>query len=607
MLILFSLGSALKAQEIQLIDSLFYRGVKAYKAKHFNEALEHLEFLDRVYPGHRRSTGSLLMRAKTLYRLGEYQRSVEAFNLLLSQYPESKYADDALYGKAMALYQLNVYDEAVIILFQLLDRGGDTRLLHKAAILSTDIMDYRLDVHGLRRLLDPIQDERGQAAITLRIVQRLMKTGQHQQCKDLLESFIQKFPRSVYMIEIQQKLRQVNELAKGSLKLGVILPVSGEMAEQGKAVLSGIKYAADKHNAQGLTKVELVVRDSQGKMITAIQAAQELCSDPELRAIIGELESDQTAAVAAVAQERGVPVLAPTASAEGIAAIGSNVFQLSTPLNVRARAIVDYAVKGLDLKKFAVLAEAGQYGSTMVNAFKNALEGTGGQILIEKWYYSGDNNLSAQFKSIREFGVQKMLNDTVLIRVPKGKVDQYTPRLGKIFVDKGLDALVDSTALAVTAFDAFFMPVLHEDLQYVIPQYAKYNFTTKVFGGVPWNDPDILEEHRRFIDSRYLDNLIFLSDYYVDASDLRYNQFLNDYRSVMRKNPEKLDVFGFDAASVLLSLIGDRRPERNVVTQELSGLKDFQGIEGPISFNENRVNTGIRILQYRNGRILLLK
>jgi branched-chain amino acid transport system substrate-binding protein len=605
--IFFCTSISLIGQEVQLIDSLFYRGINAYKNHQYSEALQHLEFLDRVYPGHRRTTGSLLMQGMALYHLGKYQEAVEIYDQLVRSFPESNYADDALYGKAKALYQLNVYEEAVRTLFSLLERGGDTRVLHRAATLSSDILDYRTDIPSLRRLLEVVPDERGQAVITIRLVQRLIKAGQYQQSKDLLDRFIEKFPHTVYRVEIEQKMRKVEEMARGSVKLGIILPLTGHLSEQGKAVLSGIKYATDKFNATGSTQVELVVRDSQSKTVAAIKAAQELCQDKDLIALIGELESDLTAAVAVVAQERGVPLIAPTASAQGITNIGNYIFQLSTPLEERARILAEYAINGLGLKRFAILSEAGEYGQTMSQAFKQRAEQLGGEILIEKQYYSGEADMREQFEAIRAFGISKMLADSTLIRVSKSQLKTLASRPGKIYVAQTVAELVDSTALSVSVFDGLFLPVLHEDLQFVIPQYATNNFDAKVFGGVPWNDAELLEDNRRFIDTSYLDRIVFLSDFYIDPSNARFNQFVTDYRLTLQRTPGKLDVFGYDAVSVILSLIGERRPGRSALVQNLLRIKNFPGLQGSISFGPNRVNTSIHIMQFRAGHILPIR
>lgn len=605
--IFFYTAVSLMAQEVQLIDSLFYRGINAFKNGQYSEALQHLEFLDRVYMGHRRTTGSLLLQGRALYRTGEFQRAIETYDQLIRSFPESNYADDALYGKAKALYQLHVYEESVQTLFQLLEHGGDTQVLHRAANLSSDILDYRTDIPSLKRLLDVVPDERGQAVITVRLVQRLMKEGHYQQSKDLLDQFIEKFPQTIYRAEIEQKMGKVDKMARGSVKLGIILPLTGNLSAQGNAVLSGIKYAVDKHNASGLMKVELVVRDTRSEALAAIQAAQELCEDKDLIALIGELESDLTAAVAAVAQERGVPLIAPTASAQGITEIGSYIFQLSPPLEVRARILAEYAIDGLGLKQFAILSEAGEYGRTMSRAFKQTAERLGGHVLVEKQYYSGEADLREQFKAIRSFGISKMLADSILIRVSKAQLKYITSRPGKIYVAQTIGELIDSTALSVPVFDGLFLPVLHKDLQFVIPQYATNNFDAKVFGGVPWNDAELLEEHRRFIDSSYLDRIVFLSDFYVDPSNARFNQFVTDYRLTIQKSPEKLDIFGYDAVSLILTLIGEKRLGRSAIAQNLQRLRNYPGLQGRISFGPDRVNASIHLMQFRAGHVIPIR
>ena len=76
-------------------------------------------------------------------------------------------------------------------------------------------------------------------------------------------------------------------------------------------------------------KIELLVEDSEGRVLTAIRAAQKLCQDDGVIALIGELESDITAAIGVVAQSEKVVCLAPVGVEEGLTSIGSFVFQLN--------------------------------------------------------------------------------------------------------------------------------------------------------------------------------------------------------------------------------------------------------------------------------------
>ena len=251
---------ALLGQETQPVDSLFFRGVSAYRGERYVEALQMLEFLDRVYPGHRRATGSLLMQGKSLYKIGEHHKALDVFERLVEAYPNSEYVDDALYGMATAFYRLGLYRDAVERLVEVVETSGDNRLLRKAAKLSSEIMDSHLNAGDLRTLLETISGERGRAAVALRLAQREIEKQHFQSAKDVLQDFVNRYPKSQYVFQMEQLLGRAERLGKGFLKLGVVLPLSGPRSEEGKELLGGIQYAVDIHNEEEGAKVELVVR-----------------------------------------------------------------------------------------------------------------------------------------------------------------------------------------------------------------------------------------------------------------------------------------------------------------------------------------------------------
>ena len=315
---------------------------------------------------------------------------------------------------------------------------------------------------------------------------------------------------------------------------------------------------------------------------------------------------DLTAAIGAVTQERGVVLLAPTATENDLTSIGSMIFQLNSSLRVRAEMFAEYAVSGLGAKRFAVLAPADEYGRSMKDSFVQAVGRFGGELLAEKWYFEETRDLGPQFKGIREAGIQRMIQDSLLVIVPEEEFDDLyaeQPKQGDVlYVKQTIPELVDSTDLAVTCFDGLFLPVYGEDLPYVIPQLAFYNLQARVFGGGYWNDAEILEDHRQ-----YIDGVVFLSDFYVDPSDFAYYRFRDEYRKATGKTPGKMDVFGYDAAKLLLSIVGAKSLPRQEVRDRLARVQNFEGIRGKVSFNEERVNPFIRLLQYRGGRILPIR
>jgi len=602
----FSIPKTMFAQDVQAVDSLFFRGVSLYREGEYQQALQLMEFLARVYPNNQRTTAALLMKGKSLYKLKDYQRSLDIFKKIIKDYPKSEYFDDALYGMATVYYRLDSYVEAVKCLMEVIEKGKDKRLLRKAAKLSSDIMDFKMGDDDLKELLRQILGERPRAAVTLRLARREIDKEHFQSAKEILQNFLEQYPKSAYVLQIEQLLTQAEKLGRKFLKIGVILPLSGSLSEQGKELLNGIQYAVALHNQSKGTNVELIVRDSGSRIVRAVKEAQDLCKNEEVVAIIGELESNITAAIGAVAQENGVVLLAPTATEDSLTSIGSYIFQLNSSLSIRAKMIAEYAVSGLGLKRFAVLAPADEYGQCMRDSFVNTVNRLGGKVLVEKWYFEGAKDLGPQFKAIREAGIKQMIEDSLLVIVPEDEFDaKYAeePRQGKtLYVKQTIPELVDSTGLAVTSFDGIFLPVYSEDLPYVIPQFAFYNLGSQVFGGAYWDDPEVLNEN-----GRYIEGAIFLSDFYIDPSNFNYYRFRDEYRKKNEKTPGKMAIYGYDTIRLLLSVIDTKSLSRKQVRNKLAKVHDFLGIRGRLSFNSERVNVSLPLLQYKGGKIIQIK
>ncbi len=594
------------SQEIQRVDSLFFQGVEDFNKGHFNNVLQMMQLLDKLYPNHPRTTASLLMQAKAEYEMGNYQKSLNLFDRLTDRYSQSEYEDDALYGMGRSYYQLEMYDEAVSSLLDAVELNQDKQLMKKAAKLASDIMDYRMSLRDLKELQKRVRGEKAQAVATIRLAQRYMDEQQYQTSRQLLNQYLKQNPDSPYVFQIEQLLSQANRVGRDMVKIGIILPLSGVLQEQGKAILDGIQYAIQKHNDSNTEPaIEPIVRDSQGRTVPAVLAARELCETENVQFIIGELSSDVTAAIAGVAGSHNVLLLSPTATDEGISSIGNTVFQLNSDLSVRAEQLAEYAVEGLGIQRFAVLAPVDDYGRAMHLAFTEKVKELGAELVSETWYYEDTQDFKNQFQTIREKGLQLMLSDSVLIMVPKDKAEELIPEEspGPVeYVVQTFSELLDSTELAVTSIEGLFIPAYTEDLQYILPQVAFYNIQTQLFGGTLWHNTELLEKNQR-----YAENAVILSDFYIDPSDNSFYQFRDMFRKQTRTNPEKMEIYGYDAATLFLNILSQGSVATPAVLERLEKMAPFEGIKGVIKLDENRINNSVTMLQYRNGRFIRIR
>jgi branched-chain amino acid transport system substrate-binding protein len=110
-----------------------------------------------------------------------------------------------------------------------------------------------------------------------------------------------------------------------AVKLGVVHPVTGALAESGQACRLGAQMAAEAINgaggikALGGARLELLLADTQGKPEVARSEAERVIG-LGAQMLLGAFDSAGTAAMVPVAQQRPVPLLVDVAAADPITA-----------------------------------------------------------------------------------------------------------------------------------------------------------------------------------------------------------------------------------------------------------------------------------------------
>ncbi len=95
---------------------------------------------------------------------------------------------------------------------------------------------------------------------------------------------------------------------KPNVKIGILLPLSGDLAITGEKLHRGVMLA-EKELPPGTT---LVYEDSGSTTTSALDAAQKLIAIDKVDAIIGAYSPDQALAVAPVAEEAGITIFSPS-------------------------------------------------------------------------------------------------------------------------------------------------------------------------------------------------------------------------------------------------------------------------------------------------------
>ena len=579
-------AQTIKAQNVSYIpdvEAIFSKGINEYRSGDFGRATQTFEELLNNYPVHQRITAVHIMLGKCYYKTRENQKGITALEDLIKKYPTSNYIDDAHYTLGFFMYQMENYIASLKEFLFVADHGKDKKLVERSRGLSLKIIDNNLTLNEIQQLKDSLTGESSIAILTIKLSQRMLDQGERDRAIATLQNFVQQQSKNQYLATVKEMLKRANiSVPLEEATIGVILPLSGEYTEQAKAVLAGIMYAQRKFNNQSEVKINLVVKDSEGDMVKLVRSAQELANDKRIIAIIGELEQDKTVAIAAVLNNTNIPLIAPTTSGNGVTSLNEYAFQMNSDTENRGRILAQYAIEQLGLKTFATLAPADNYGKDMTDSFTATVDQLGGKIVAQKWYYTNTQDLKRQFQSIRELGLEMQ---------PK---EPYRPLSTK---EKDLEAI------PVTSIDGILFPCYSEEIQYIAPQFAFANIKAQIIGGEHWYDMDKLRTSQN-----YIEGIIFCSGYYFDETNTDFIKFRNDFRNVMKRTPEVMESYGYDAMRVVIDAVAHRQLTREDVRNYLNNVENFPGLRGPLTFKgNNRVNAQVRILTFKNGRIEPLK
>lgn len=167
-----------------------------------------------------------------------------------------------------------------------------------------------------------------------------------------------------------------------TIKIGMGSPMTGGDASFGiDAEHSGKIAVADAEPLQGFS-FELVAEDDTGSAEGGAAIANKFVADQTLVAVAGHLFSGATAAAIPIYEEKGIPMLSPSATLPGLTQKGSAVFN-RVPFTdaTQGAAAATYIYEVLGFRKIAVMHDGEDYGKGLAEIVKTEFEALGGEVV----------------------------------------------------------------------------------------------------------------------------------------------------------------------------------------------------------------------------------
>jgi ABC-type branched-subunit amino acid transport system substrate-binding protein len=633
-----SVEAIVDSQEVK-----FYEGVDLYNRQRYLDALNIFQEVNSIPVDENRFyTASSLMLIKTYLKLGEINKCITLGEKFESDFEGSKYYDDVKYTLGEAYFRQSKYKDALLSYFGALESSDDKRLENLSKQVIDKIIDLFITTAELGEIKEQLSGSESEILVTLKLAEKYYSEGN----KKLADREMRSIWWDVRGSRYKEDYLKVSEQSKSPyaqrVYIGVILPLSGSMEDIGKDMLNGIRYSLHQFRMTSNIDIAAIVMDNRGDAIRTIKQLEYLINNPKVVAVFGPISSENAIPMVALANNEKIPVITPTATNSNLTELGPYTFQSNVDIRNLGRFIAIYCIK-TSAKTVATLSPADSYGKEITDAFCETIDELGGRVITQQWYNNEPVDLKFQFNNIRREGLKlareqlnakveamkdSMLNivnsdssiwhtDTLYFFASDSIYELFTPNgiidmsLKEALIYTGLmkpEEFVipdkeDSPEFAIKSIDALFLPSHASDVKYIIPQLAFYNIETHLLGNANWGDLPLLNRN-----SQLLDDLKFVSDYFIDSESEGYKKFESQYYRMTGKKPGRFDLYGYDTMNALLSAFENGEISRESIRRNLNNMPTYYGICRNISFKGNRpgVNSCAFILFYKNRKIHFL-
>jgi branched-chain amino acid transport system substrate-binding protein len=340
------------------------------------------------------------------------------------------------------------------------------------------------------------------------------------------------------------------------VRVGVILPLTGEAAVYGKAIRNGIEIAQGEEGNSPI-KVSLVYEDDQGQAAQAVSAARRLIDVEKVPAIIGGAMSSTAEASIPICDASKVVLLSPTATKPSLPHQGGYFLRLWPSDDYDGKVMAETAYNQLGLRKIGILYINIAYGTGITEVFEREFIKLGGVVVAKEGYNQG----------VTDF------------RTALTKIQSSNP-------------------------EAIYLPGYVAEITQILKQAKELGIKTRFLGVNSLYDPKLIE-----IAGEAAEGAVFTYPTFdTKSTDPAIERFVNAYRAKYGSDPDAFAAQGYDSYRVLkkaLDQLQGKTFEGTSILKSLHSIGQFQGPGGTFTFDEKGdVEKPLRLLTVRDGQFV---
>lgn len=324
--------------------------------------------------------------------------------------------------------------------------------------------------------------------------------------------------------------------------IGQFTSLTGSEATFGISSDNGLKLAVEEINKTGgiLGKqIELITYDNRGLPAETQTVVEKLITRDKVVALIGEVASARSKAAAPICQTNKIPMISPASTNPEVTLIGDYIFRVCFIDPFQATVMSKFALNSMKVKKVALLIDQkNAYSTGLAENFKKVFKEMGGEIVGEQKYQAGDKDFKGQL-----------------------------------------------TALKSTNPDAVFLPGYYTDVGLIAIQAREIGLSVPLFGGDGWESEKLTEGKAKDA----LEGCFFSTHVSAEDPNPKVKEFIKKYSDKYKMEPDAMSFLSYDAGMLLFDAIKRANSTNgDEIRKQLAATKDFPGVTGNISMNEQR-------------------
>ena len=330
----------------------------------------------------------------------------------------------------------------------------------------------------------------------------------------------------------QTGTNQTMQETQQTIKIGSILPLTGDVAEIGLRAQKAINFALEEINAGGGIngkRLEVIYEDGKCNAKDATDAASKLVNIDKVQIIIGGLCSGETLAAAPITEQNKVVMLSPCSSAQKISEAGDYIFRNYPSDTFQGSFGAEYVYNTLGIREVAILHTIGDWGNGIRDTFKKRFVELGGQIVAEESFEQDSTDMKTQLT----------------------KIKATNPKL-------------------------IYMPAYTQGAALILKQAKELGINVTMLDGDAGDDPNIINVAGEAAEG-----------FKVTVADPGSDEFANRFKQKFGQEPIVCTTYSYDAMHIVAQVLKKSDNNGEAIKNELYKVKNYDGETGSTSFDAN--------------------